>query len=454
MPRYQTFCLVLIATACNAWALEAPDGIGDEGELTPGTARPWRPEEVPSLFSKSETTLSTAFYSRNRHATDHWGDIHVNALGLGLDWRSGYAAGPWGFLGADLSAFANLRLAPGIGLSEVLYHDYGDNTDKSYAVLAQAALKWRSTPSGDGWQVRAGYAPITVGTLGTSGGLHPHAYRGAELTYRASGWEAAYGWADRFRNEWDDTFRPMTNAWHQNRGAYAGTARRIAHVHSIGLRRDADGGNYVDAGIGEGSSYRRNAQVAASRAWPLAEKRSLRLTGYVLWGRYQAALGPSPAPRDEWHASASTTYASGPLSLSLGIGATHAPDSREMNFRLTPWGNSDNRNRIQTWGQLDDFVWDGTRVLKAAVACQVGNHIGLPGLAIGASVNRGWAVRNPGRGNTTADEIDLSLTYQALSGALKGAAFGIFPARLRTHGFYGKSDRNDVKLTASYSRTF
>jgi hypothetical protein len=39
-------------------------------------------------------------------------------------------------------------------------------------------------------------------------------------------------------------------------------------------------------------------------------------------------------------------------------------------------------------------------------------------------------------------------------GPLKGVGVGIFPARLRTNGFYGKSDRNDVKLIASYSKTF
>ena len=125
-----------------------------------------------------------------------------------------------------------------------------------------------------------------------------------------------------------------------------------------------------------------------------------------------------------------------------------------MNFRLTPWANSDNRNQIQTWGQLDDFVWDGTKVLKVAASYQIGSYVGMPGLAVGISGIQGWAMKNPGRGNTSANEIDLSLTYDVKEGALKGVGFGIFPARLRTNGFYGKSDRNDVKLIASYSKTF
>ncbi|RDK05378.1 OprD family outer membrane porin [Cupriavidus lacunae] len=220
------------------------------------------------------------------------------------------------------------------------------------------------------------------------------------------------------------------------------------------IRYEPAASDYIDAGVGEGSRYRRNAQVAACQIWQIADKRSLKVTGYALWGRYQPDLGPSTTPRNEWHASSSLVYTSGPVSVSLGFGATHAPDSREMNFRLTPWANSDNRNQIQTWGQLDDFVWDGTRVLKLAGSWQVGPYLGLPGLALSASGIRGWAIRNPGRGNTTANEIDLGLTYDVRHGPLKGAAFGVFPARLRTHGFYGKSDRNDVKLTASYGRTF
>jgi hypothetical protein len=456
VAKVRLICFAILTTVCDtsAWAApEAPEAFEDD-ELTRGTTRPWRSEEVPSLFSKSETTVSTTFYSRNRHATDHAGDIHVDALSLGLDWRSGYAAGPWGFVGADLSGFTNLRLAPGTGQSEVLYHDYRDNADKTYATLAQAALKWRSTATGDGWQVRAGYTPISVGTLGTSGGLHSHAYRGVELKYRVAGWEVGYGLADQFRNEWDNRFRPMTNAWHQNRDQYDGTASRIDFVHSVGIRYEANADSSVDAGVGEGRRYRRNAQVVGTRAWRIADSGTVTATGYALWGRYEAALGPSAAPRDEWHASTSVGYATGPFTVSLGFGVTHAPDSGEMNFRLTPWANSDNRNQIQTWGQLDDFVWDGTRVLKAAASYQIGPYVGMPGLAVGISGIQGWAMRNPGRSTTSANEIDLSVTYDVKEGPLKGVGIGVFPARLRTNGFYGKSDRNDVKIIASYSKTF
>jgi hypothetical protein len=453
VARLRSICFAILTTTCGTSAAAEPAAF-EEDELTRGTTQPWRSEDIPSLFSKSETTVSTTFYSRNRHATDHAGDIHVNALSLGIDWRSGYAAGPWGFVGADVSGFTNLRVAPGTGLSEVLYHDYRDDADKTYATLAQAALKWRSTASGDGWQVRAGYLPLSVGTLGSSGGLHSHAYRGAEVKYRVAGWEFGYALADQFRNEWDNRFRPMTNAWHQNRDQYDGTASRIDYVHSAGIRYEANANTYIDAGVGEGKRFRRNAQVAATHAWRIADHGTVTTTGYALWGRYQTALGPTASPSNEWHASTSVGYASGPFTVSVGFGLTHAPDSGEMNFRLTPWANSDNRNQIQTWGQLDDFVWDGTRVIKASATYQIGPYIGVPGLAVGVSGIRGWAIRNPGRGDTSANEIDLSLTYDVKEGLLKGAGIGVYPAQLRTNGFYGKSDRNDVKIIASYSKTF
>ncbi|XLM20928.1 hypothetical protein MKD33_01295, partial [Chromobacterium piscinae] len=87
--------------------------------------------------------------------------------------------------------------------------------DKSDAVLSQAALKFRQNPDGQGLSARAGYTPISIGTMGTSGGLQSHAYRGFEGKYKFGDFEVGYGWADQFRNEWDDRFRDITNSWEQ-----------------------------------------------------------------------------------------------------------------------------------------------------------------------------------------------------------------------------------------------
>ncbi|MBX9295930.1 OprD family outer membrane porin [Chromobacterium piscinae] len=442
---------------------------GSDGPALKGTAQAIPESDVYDLLTKSETTFSALYYGRDRQA--QWDapgkgnrhDIHVNALNLGLNFKSGYA---WDHLGFDAAAHAAIRLTKGQGWSEVLYHDLNDTSDpdengggkdKSSAVLSQAALKFRQSADGQGFSARAGYTPISIGTLGTSGGLQSHAYRGLEGKYKLGDFEVGYGWADQFRNEWDTRFRDMTNQWHQNRAPY-NDGRKVDYVHSIGFRY-APSNYFVDVGFGEGKDYRRNAQIAASYTWSLGADK-LTATGYYFTGKYQTALSGIANPKNEWHASGSLSYATGGWTLMGGYGATHAPDSGELNFRLTPWGNSDNRNFIQTWGQDDDFVWDGMRVVKIGVSYDFAK-LGVPGLTMGASANYASNVKNqydsarPNLGDTHFNEVDLSVAYSVQSGPLKGASIGVYPAQLRTHGFTGdKSNRNDVKVIASYSKTF
>ncbi|VEB39960.1 outer membrane porin, OprD family [Chromobacterium violaceum] len=64
-------------------------------------------------------------------------------------------------------------------------------------------------------------------------------------------------------------------------------------------------------------------------------------------------------------------------------------------------------------------------------------------------------MKNPnGAPDSKAHEIDLSASYSVQSGWLKGASIGVYPAWYRSGDFYGKKDRNDVKVIASYSKTF
>ncbi|UGA40018.1 OprD family porin [Chromobacterium haemolyticum] len=78
----------------------------------------------------------------------------------------------------------------------------------------------------------------------------------------------------------------------------------------------------------------------------------------------------------------------------------------------------------------------------------------MPGLTVGLSGNYATGMKNPGKADTKAHEVDFSIGYSVQSGMFKGASIGVYPAWLRTDGFYGKSDRNDVKVIASYSKTF
>ncbi|GGY17545.1 OprD family outer membrane porin [Paludibacterium paludis] len=433
-----------------ALALAYPVMALADDPLPPSKSAPFveDPYEQMPFFSKAGTTVRATWYSRHRTTSDNDNEIIVNALGLGVDWKSGFAGG---VVGLDVTANSNLRFGASRGWSEVLYHDLRNDKEHSTAAIGQAAVKIRTGDDKHGLRMRIGYTPVSIGTMGTSGGLHSHAYRGVEGKYQFGDLEVGYGWADRFHNEWDNRYRAMTTLWHQNRGGFAGAAPKIDYVHSLGARYALGQNGFIDGGVGEGKDYRRNAQVAASYTWKL-DGADLNLTGYYLQGRYVTKKSGIANPRNEWHGSLGATYTRQAFTWFAGYGQTHAPDSGEMNFRMTAWGNSDNRNFIQTWGQLDDFVWDGTRVVKLGVNVDLGKLAGWNGFSAGLSGNSGTNLKKLDGSTTHADEIDANLSYSVGGGMLKGLSVGLYPARLRTHGFGRKQDRNDLKVIVSYSR--
>ncbi|OHX12227.1 hypothetical protein BI347_00970 [Chromobacterium sphagni] len=457
---------VLAALSGLALAEEEPSvPPSSDGPPLKGTNQAIPESDVYDLLTKSETTFSALYYGRDRQEkqpnNSNGGDIRVNALNLGLNFRSGYA---WDRLGFDAAAHSSIRLTKGIGFSEVLYHDYkdmsnsaegGGGQDKSDAVLSQAAVKFRQSPDGQGFSARAGYTPISIGTLGTSGGLQSHSYRGFEGKYKLGDFEIGYGWADQFRNEWDNRFRDMTNSWEQGRSSGSNPGK-VDYVNSVGLRYAPENA-FVDIGFGEGKDYRRTAQIAGSYTWKLQGGDSLTGVAYYFQGKDEAPLG-LPNSQTAWHGSASLAYTTGGLTLQGGVGKSHNPDGGEVNFRMTPYGNSDNRNFIQTWGQDDDFVWDGMKVIKLGVSYDFAKA-GVPGLTMGVSGNYSNGAFNPNTNRTyTVKEIDASVGYSVQNGALKGFSIGVYPGWFRSGGFlqagYGKGDRNDVKVIASYSKTF
>lgn len=392
---------------------------------------------------------------RNNHGDggEGGGEIHVNAFGYGMDFRSGYA---WGVIGFDGSLAMNL--GHGKGNSEVLNFNSKTGEDRSSASFREAAIKLNFGEERNRFTLRGGFTPIRVGTIGTSGGINPHGYRGLEAKWQLGGFELGYGWADRFHNDWDDTFRDMTNMWHQNRDGY-NDGERIDYIHSLGVRYafGPDKAGFVDIGVGEGDGFRKNAQIAASYPFVQDDGGILTLTGYYIWGKYQEELASylTENPSSEYHFSASARYQRGPWSFLAAYGQTDADDSKEMQFRLTPWGNSDNRNFIQTWAQLDDFVWNGEKVVKLSAVLDLSQSI-LPGLRAGASFNYGWDIESYDDRNTiSAREFDLSLEYVPSEGSLKGWSFGVYPAWLRFDDdtFYGKHSRNDVKFIVGYNYT-
>lgn len=466
-----TFFICLIAVSLHALEAEEPQ----QDEINPlfpvATTEMPAPEPdaarktFSSLFDDANLTLGSTYYGRARSADNrnrYWSDgtpvgrhaneIHVNAFGQAVTVNSGYA---WGILGFDVTGQTNL--GRGNGTSEVLLHKEPGNRDRSSVSLGQAALKTKLEAGDFGFEARGGFTPISVGTLGTSGGLFSHPYRGFETRVRYRDFSLGYGWADRFRNEWDDTYRTMYNSWHQNRyGEHGG--RRISYVHSLGARYEfgLDKAGFVDTGIGEGRRYRRNAQAVVSAPVDLGRFGVLTLTGYGIMAKYRELFETDRRKQTEYHTSASAQLKTGLWTLMGGFGHTSAPNSEEMQFRLTAWGNSDNRNYIQTWAQLDDFVWDGQNVVKLGAKYEIGEKVCLPGLSVGASYNFAWNARNPGTDRkSTGWEVNYHAEYSVKSGRLQGLAMGVYAGHLRysNNKFSGKQDRNDVKVIVSYSKT-
>lgn len=152
----------------------------------------------------------TSLYFRRREAIDGSGDIAVQSWGQRLSGSWQHRASG---LGLELSLQSNVRLGSSKGWSEVLYHDLDRQRDLSQVQLGALALHWQGLAQWNVWDIRLGLTPLQAGSLGTSGGLHPHAYQGLQVAYQRGGWRFAYAWADRFRNEWDDRFREITNSW-------------------------------------------------------------------------------------------------------------------------------------------------------------------------------------------------------------------------------------------------
>ncbi|SFH86099.1 outer membrane porin, OprD family [Collimonas sp. OK307] len=411
-----------------------------------------------AFFDESDIKFRSTWYSRDRRTSDGKDQIRVSAVALGIDALSGYA---WGLIGFDLTANLSGKLGASRGWSEVLFHDLENNQERSNATIGQAALKLKFTNGNgnDGLYLRAGYTPIDVGTLGTSGGLLEDAYRGLQAKYQLGALTFGYGWADRFRNEWDDRYSEMTSGWHQNRGPFAGTANKINYIHSLGVRYAATdaASTLVDAGIGEGDGYRRNGQLAVATTIPLganAANGNVRVTGYAFGAKYLSALSEFTDPSMEWHLGSSATYTRGPLALSAGFATTRAPDSGEMNFRLTAWANSDNRNYIQTWGQLDDFVWHGQKVVKLGLNYDLSDALQFPGLSAGISTNLSVGLRNQDGSTGRMRELDGRLSYAVQGGPLKDMTIDLLPGRLVTQNFSGKQSRSDIKFIVGYACTF
>lgn len=429
-------------------------------------------EAQEAFYEQSSTKLHTFLYIRDREEKNENGhftpQIENQTLQLALDYKSGYFHD---VLGVDIWVNSNLKLGTTTGMSEILYYDFEciqkelEQCEKSYSALSVAALKAKFGGELFKVAVRGGYTRLNMGTIRSGWGLNPHAYRGAEAKISMGNFHFGYAIADQFKNDWDKKFRNMTNTWHQNRfepdsvsedGTPYNSGLSIDYIHSLGASYDFENG-VIDLGYGEGKEYRKNWQALAKYSFDLGGA-TLNTAAFYHGGKYIAGdVSGISNPENEYYVALGADLIVDAFEFRLGLSNTHAPNSSSYNFRLTPWGNSDNRNSMQATSQIEDYNVDGTKAIKLGVSYNFKNF-GIPGLNAGISTNYGWNIlsdiKAKGSARTydgTMKSVDWNIRYEFQKGDLKGLNVRLFPARFRSKNTNYKADRNDMKLMFLYS---
>lgn len=418
-----------------------------------------------AFYDSSTSTIHSFLYIRDReekNADGHWvPNIENQTLQLAWDYKSGYFKDT---IGLDLWANTNLKLGDTTGISEILYYDHecegnssydGKGCEKSYAALTIAALKAKFGDEDVGLAVRGGYTRINIGTIRSSWGLNPHAYRGIEAKAHFGNLVLGYAIADEFKNDWQKEFLPMTTKWHQNQKAGSDTTNTIIdHIQTVGaIYKFGDG--QIDLGYGVGKDYRTNWQALGKYSFDLGGA-DLGLTAFYHGSiAEESDLNPNVKdPKAQSYYGLGANLKHGGFTWIAGLSDTDTRGQElTYNFRLTPWANSDNRNFMQSTSQLEDYNVDGARAAKLAVNYNFADW-GLPELT--ASVGGNYATNV--RSSKDAEEYDGSMTsfdwhvgYKFLDGALEGLNIRTYRAQFRGDDIVHKNDRNDLKVLISYS---
>lgn len=421
-------------------------------------------EAKQAFYDSSTSNLHSFLYIRDREQKNADGvwepNIENQTLQLAWDYKSGYFKDT---VGLDIWANTNIQLGNTTGMSEILYYDHscennpaydGKGCEKSYAALSVAALKAKFGDDDIGLALRGGYTRINIGTIRSSWGLNPHAYRGLEAKAHFGDLVVGYAIADQFKNDWRKEFLPMTTKWHQNQKSGVDTTNTIIdHIQTVGAIYKFDNGQ-VDLGYGIGKDYRQNWQALGKYNFDLGAAK-LDLSAF-----YHGSVAEETDLTDVTDAKAQSYLALGAkvkhggFTWIAGVSSTDT-DGQELNynFRLTPWANSDNRNFQQTTSQLDDYNTDGTRAVKLALNYNFADW-DLPELTAGIGGNYGTNVRSSKTEkeyNGTMRSFDWNVGYKFLDGSLEGLNIRAYRGKFRGDDIVHKADRNDLKLLISYS---
>ncbi|EJT0552381.1 OprD family outer membrane porin [Vibrio vulnificus] len=425
-------------------------------------------EAKQAFYDGSTSRLHSFLYIRDREqknmTTGEWSpNIENQTLQLAWDYKSGYFKDT---IGLDIWANTNLQLGNTTGMSEILYFDHecqnnpaydGKGCEKSYAALSVAALKAKFGNEDVGLALRGGYTQINIGTIRSSWGLNPHAYRGLEAKAHFGNLIVGYAIADQFKNDWRKEFLPMTTKWHQNQLKGADTTNTVIdHIQTLGAIYKFDQGQ-IDVGYGVGKDYRQNWQALGKYNFDLGSAKvglSAFYHGSILEKSALTTNVVSNKEEAQSYLGLGANIKHGGFTWIAGVSSTDTGGQElSYNFRLTPWANSDNRNFQQTTSGLDDYNADGTKAVKLAVNYNFASW-DLPELTAGIGGNYGTNVRS----SLTKKEYDGSMYsfdwnigYKFMDGALEGLNIRTFRSKFRGDDIVHKADRNDTKVLISYS---
>ncbi|MBD1557746.1 OprD family porin [Vibrio sp. S9_S30] len=452
-----------ILVAMAALPVHANDGDQNDALNQSAAALNLADEAKQAFYEDSSSKLHSFLYIRDRQQKDDNGEyvpnIENQTLQFAWDYRSGYFKDT---VGIDIWANTNLQLGETTGMSEILYFDHtcennssydGKACEKSYVAVPVVSLKAKFGDDKAGLALRGGYTRINIGTIRSSWGLNPHAYRGLEAKAHFGDFVVGYAIADKFKNDWRKNFHDMTTTWHQNQHPGGKQGQIIDYIHTVGGIYKFDGGQ-IDLGYGEGKNYRTNWQVLGQYGFDMGNAK-VNLTGFYHGSiRAESELTGLKDQQAQRYVGLGANIKSGNFTWIAGFSATDTKGQEVgYNFRLTPWANSDNRNFQQTASQLEDYNVDGTKAAKLAVNYNFADF-GVAGLTAGLGANYGTHVRSSKTEKEydgTMHSLDWNLGYQFLDGGLKGLNVRLFHGMFRGNDVVHKQDRNDVKLLISYS---
>lgn len=433
--------------------------------------------EAPSQFEKAfydegKLNLNTSLYIRHRAVKDPTtGKYGLGPAGIqnqtgnvAISYISGYYKDVIGF---DFWGNASIKLGHTVGQSEILYYDYEcgqpgkfSPCEKSYMSVSVAALKLYLGDAGTNFKLAAGYTPINSGTVKSSWGLNPHAFRGFDSSLTLDKLRLTYAWADRFRNDWNRDFKPMTTAWHQNNAAGLDDHGKIIkagaiidYIHTVGAVYSV-GNTTFDVGYGEGKGYRRNWQAMIERNDTLKKDLTLKSKLFYQGARYIEELSKIKDPSTEYYMGVGFNLSYNNTVWSLGYSQNYAPDTDNYNFRLTPWANSDKRDYQPTTSELGDSNASGARAVRIGINYNF-SSFNKPELTLGSALTYGWHVVNNTNKydskriyNDNMFSLDLLASYKIED---KGLSLYLLPSLYRSMGGTYKTSRNDVRFIVNYS---